>query len=57
MAFRPPVPTPKKVLSKVKRPVHFNFQNEALSSYVKEVSERQVEGTVDFSLFETGTES
>lgn len=57
MAFRPPVPTPKKVVSKVKRPVHFNFQNEALSSYVKEVSERQVEGTVDFSLFEIGKES
>jgi len=57
MAFQPPVPTPKKVVSKVKRPVHFNFRNEALSSYVKEVSERQVEGTVDFSLFEIGTES
>ena len=57
MAFRPPVSTPKKVVSKVKHPVHFNFRNEALSSYVKEVSERQVEGTVDFSLFEIGKES
>jgi hypothetical protein len=57
MAFRPPVPTPKKVVSKVKHPVHFNFKNEALSNYVKEVSERQVEGTIDFSLFEVSTES
>jgi len=56
MAFRPPVPTPKKVMSKVKHPFHFNFQNEAFSSYLKEVSERQVEETVDFSLFEIGTE-
>ncbi|GFG40146.1 hypothetical protein Cfor_08231, partial [Coptotermes formosanus] len=54
VAFRPPVPIPKKAVSKVKHPVHFNFRSEALSSYVKEVSERQVEGIVDFSLFEEG---
>jgi hypothetical protein len=57
VTFRPPVPIPKKVVSKVKHPVHFNFRNEDLSSYVQEVSERQVEGTVDFSLFEVSTES
>jgi hypothetical protein len=57
MAFRPPVATPKKVVPKVKHPVHFHFRNEALSNYVKEVSERQVEGTLDLSLFEVGTES
>jgi hypothetical protein len=57
VAFRPPVPIPKKAVSKVKHPVHFNFRSEALSSYVKEVSERQVEGIVDFSLFEVSAES
>lgn len=57
VTFRPPVPIPKKVVSKIKHPVHFNFRNEDLSSYVQEVSERQVEGTVDFSLFEVSTES
>lgn len=57
VAFRPPVPVPKKIVPKAKHPVHFNFRNEALSSYVKEVSERQVEETVDFSLFKVSTES
>jgi hypothetical protein len=57
MVFQPPVPVPKKVEPKAKPPFNFHLRNEALSSYVKEVSERHAEETVDFSLFKFSTDS
>jgi hypothetical protein len=57
MAFRPPVPIPKKVEPKAKPPFNFHLRNETLSSYVKEVSEKHAAETVDFSLFKFNMKS
>jgi hypothetical protein len=58
MIFRPPVPVPKKVEPKAKPPINLHLRNEALSNYMKEVSERHKEGTVeDFSLFKFSVKS
>jgi hypothetical protein len=57
VAFRPPVPVPKKIEPKANPPLTMHFRNEDLSNYVKEVSERHVEETVDFSLFKLSVKS
>lgn len=57
MAFQPPVPVPKKTEPRASPSVTMHFRNEDLSDYVKEVSERHVEETVDFSLFNMSVKS
>lgn len=54
MTFRPSVSVPKKTEPRASPSVTVNFRNEELSNYLKEVSERHVEGTVDFSLLIAG---
>jgi creatinine amidohydrolase/Fe(II)-dependent formamide hydrolase-like protein len=54
VTFRPPVPVPKKTEPRANPSVTMHLRNEDLSNYVKEVSERHIEGTVDFSLLIAG---
>jgi hypothetical protein len=57
VAFQPPVPVPKKIEPRASPSVTIHFRNEDLFSYVKEVSEKHVEETVDFSLFKMSVKS
>lgn len=57
VAFQPPVPVPKKIEPRASPSVTIHFRNEDLFNYVKEVSERHIEETVDFSLFKMSVKS
>lgn len=57
MTFKPAVPVPKNAIPKSKPPPHFQFKNNYFSSYVKQVIERPVKGSLDFSRYLLNSDS